>query len=272
MNFFEKVVFFLQGEMAHPNPYGWFHFMWIGLIVISVLILYKLRSKYNEKQLKIVLAIYGVIAFILELTKQIIWSFEYDLTTGISTWDYQWYAAPFQLCTTPIFVSIICLFMKKTKARDGLLSYMAFVTILGSIMTVIIPDSCFVETTLVNIHTMWLHCGSLVVSLYLLFTGEVEIKLDNLKKAAIVFLVFVFIAEFLNISIYNSGILNGEEFNMFYISPYFVSTLPVYNTVQQMVPFSLFLIFYIFSILIGTTVIYLFSKLVKKIIKITLKK
>ena len=272
MNFFEKIVYFLQSEMIRPDPYGWFHFMGIGLIVISLLILYKLRNNYNEKQLKIVLAIYGIIAFILELTKQIIWSFEYDLTTGIGTWDYQWYAAPFQLCTTPIFISLICLFMNKSKLRTSLLSYMAFVTILGSIMTVIIPDSCFVETTLVNVHTMWLHCGSLVVSLYLLFTGEVEIKLDNLRNAFIVFLVFVFIAEFLNISIYNSGILNGEEFNMFYISPYFVSTLPVFSTIQQTLPFPLFLIFYIFSILIGATVIYLLSKLVKKIIESTLMK
>lgn len=262
MNFFEKVIYFLQAEMTRPKPYGWFHFMWIGLVVISVLVLYKLRKQHNERQLKMVLAIYGITAFILELIKQIIWSFEYDLTTGVGTWDYQWYSAPFQLCTTPIFVLLICLFMKKTKLRTSLLSYVSFVTILGSIMTIIIPDSCFVATTLVNVHTMWLHCGSLVVSLYLMFNGEVELKLDNLKSAAKVFLIFVFIAEFLNIGIYNLGILNGEEFNMFYISPYFVSTLPVYNTVQQLVPFPIYFMFYIVSILLGATIIYFLAKLI----------
>jgi len=262
MNFFEKVVYFLQAEMPCPVPYGWFHFMWIGLIVVSLLVLYKLRKKYSEKQLKIVLSIYGVIAFILELTKQIIWSYNYDVATGIGSWDYQWYAAPFQLCTTPIYVSILCLFMKKTKLRDSLLSYMAFITILGGLMTVIIPNSCFVETALVNVHTMWLHCGSLVISLYLLFSGEVKIKICNLKNAAIVFLIFLSIAEILNISTYNLGVLNGEEFNMFYISPYFISSLPVFNTIQQSVPFVIFLLLYIVAIIGGGLIIYTIAKLI----------
>ena len=61
----------LQTEMQRPNPYGWFHIMWILLSFASIFILYKLRNKYNEKQLKIVLGIYGIGAFILELLKQI---------------------------------------------------------------------------------------------------------------------------------------------------------------------------------------------------------
>ena len=40
---------------------------------------------------------------------------------------------------------------------------MSFVTILGSIMTIILPDSCFTADILINIHAMWLHCGSLIV-------------------------------------------------------------------------------------------------------------
>lgn len=262
MNFFEKVIYFLQAEMTRPNPYGWFHLLCIGITLFFVIFLYIKRNNYSEMQLKIILSIYGIIALLLELTKQIIWSFNYDLSTGIVTWDYQWYAAPFQLCTTPIFISLICLFMKKSKLRDSLLSYMAFVTIIGSIMTVIIPDSCFVETTLVNIHTMWLHCGSLVVSLYLIFSKEVELKFDNIKNAVFVFLIFVFIAEILNLSIYNSGLLNGEEFNMFYISPYFISSLPVYNSLQQMLPFPIFLILYIVSISLGAVIIYLIFKVI----------
>ena len=66
--------------------------------------------------------------------------------------------------------------MKKSNLRTSLLSYIAFVTILGSFMTVIIPESCFTSDILVNIHTMYLHCGSLVISIYLFMTGEVEVN------------------------------------------------------------------------------------------------
>ena len=263
MNFFERILYFLQGEMERPNPYGWFHLMWIGLIIISIMILSIMKSKYNEKQLKWVLAIYGITAFILELIKQLIWSFNYDPITSITTWKYTWYAAPFQLCTTPIFVSLICLFLKKGRARNSLLAYLSYITILGSIATVIMPDSCFVKTIEINIHTMFLHCGSLVLSIYLIM-NEIKPTKENLFGALKVFLVFVLFALMLDIIIYNSGILGDETFNMFYISPYFTSSLPIYDKLQEALPYLLYLLVYILSISAGGTIVYFISKKIKK--------
>ena len=51
---------------------------------------------------------------------------------------------------------------------------------------------------------------------------------------------------------------------MFYISPYFLSSLPVYNIIQQKVPYILYLFIYILSINIGGTIIYLIFKLIKR--------
>lgn len=273
MNLFEKFLYFLQGEMTEPTAFGWFHILWLVLVVITIFVLYKNKKYYSENQLKKVLGIYGIVALILELLKQLIWTFNYDPITNIVTWDYEWYAFPFQLCTTPIFVSIICLFLKKGNIRNNLLSYMAYITILGSISTMLIPDSCFVSDILVNIHTMWLHLGSFVVSIYLLITGEVEVDIKSLKSAIKVFLVFVTIADIMNIFIYNIGVLNDEVFNMFYISPYFISSLPIFNIIQETVPYLIYLIIYIWTLIIGSFLIYSISNLTKKFYnKLILKK
>jgi len=265
MNIFEKILYWLQGTMQTPTLYGWFHWLWIGLSVIALFFLYKNKRKYNEKQLKIVLFTYGFIALILEILKQLIWSFNYDAISNVVTWDYQWYAAPFQLCTTPIIVCLVCTFLKKGKIRTSLLSYVSFVTILGSIATVIYPTSCFVEDTLVNIHAMWLHFGSFVVSIYLIIIRETVPNKSNFKNAIIVFLIFVVIAQILNISIYNSGLLNGETFNMFYISPYFTSSLPVFDIIQSNVPYVIFLITYILVISLGAYIVWYISYKIKKL-------
>lgn len=260
MNFFERLLVFLQGTMNTPKAFGCFHIVCIILTIASIIYLYRKRS---EKTLKTVLLVYGIIALLLEVLKQLIWSFNYDSVTGLVTWDYEWYAFPFQLCTTPIYVSLACAFMKEGKVRKALLSFMAFFTILGSIATIIMPDSCFTSDILVNIHTMWLHCGSLVVSVYLLLTNKVEANIINLKRSINVFLIFVGIALCLNIIIYNTGILNGETFNMFFISPYFESTLPVFNIIYIYVPYIVFLIIYIVALTLGATIIYGISKLIK---------
>ena len=268
MNLFEKILYVLQAEMNTPKPFGWFHLMWIGIVIFSLIILFKLRKKYSEKQLKIVLGVYGIVALILEIAKQLIWSFNYNVSTNVITWDYQWYAAPFQLCTTPIYVSLICLFLKDGKVRNSLLSYLAFVTILGSFMTIIIPDSCFTNQILINIHTMWLHCGSFVISIYLIMSKTVKIERKNLINSFKVFLIFVVIAEILNTVVYNMNVLNGEEFNMFYISPYFISGLPVFNILQEKLPFIIYLAIYIIAICLGASTVYGICKIIIKKLKI----
>lgn len=266
MNLFERFLIFLQGEMPAPSSYGWFHLTWLFLSIIITINIIKRKEKNHEKSLKYVLGIYAIPAFILELLKQLIWSYSYDPALKVGTWDYTWYAAPFQLCTTPIIVCLICLFLKKNKLRDYLLSYMAFFTILGSIATALYPESCFVRDILVDIHTMYLHFGALVVSFYLL-RKEVDINIKSFFKGFIVFIIFVFIALSLDIIIYNSGILNGETFNMFYISPYFNSGLPIYNQIQPKVPYLIYLLIYISSLTLGAYIIYLLTKLSKKIFK-----
>ena len=271
MNFFEKILFSLQKTMERPIPYGWYHLLCICLSIIFIIILYIRRKNYNDKQLKIVLGTYGIITLVLELLKQLIWSFNFDVTTGIVTWDYTWYAAPFQFCTTPMYTSIICLFLKKNKLRDSLLSYIAFYTILGSIMTILIPDSCFTSEILINIHTMFLHCGSLVVSVYLLFNKEVKLDFKNLLNGFYIFIIYVFIANSLNIIFYNLNIIGDETFNMFYISPYFISSLPIYNVIQEKFPYLIFLSIYIVSIYLGASIIYIIVYFIEEI-TIKLKK
>ena len=259
MNWFEKFLYYLQVEMETPVTFGWFHLLCVFITISLIIILYIFRNKFNDRQLKIVLGIYGIGTFLLELLKQLMWSMNYNPETLMVTWDYQWYAAPFQLCTTPMYVAIICLFLKKNKVRDSLLSYVAYFTILGSIATIIMPDSCFTSDILINIHTMYLHCGSLVVSVYLLFTKEVKIDYKSLLYGFIIFLIFAFIANTLNISFYKFGIIGDETFNMFYISPYFISILPVFSNIQQTLPYFFFLLIYLIAIYLGGNVIFFIS-------------
>jgi len=148
--------------------------------------------------------------------------------------------------------------IKNEKIKTALTSYLAYITILGSITTMIYPTSCFVSDVLVNIHTMWLHGGSLVVSIYILSTMKL-----TYKDSIYVLLVFIVIANLLNIIVYHLDILNGETFNMFYISPYFVSSLPIFDIVYMNVPYIYFLLFYILVILLGSFIIYCIHNLMQ---------
>lgn len=265
MNFIEKIIVFLQIEMVRPESFGWFHLLCLGLTIFSLILLFCLCKKYGEKQLKKVLLIYGLIALTLEVLKQISWSFNYDPVTNISYWNYQWYSSPFQLCTMPIYFSIIASFLKKGKLRDSILSFIAFFTILGSISTMIIPDSCFAEDILINIHTMFLHCGSFVISIFILMNKEIALNMKNFLRAFLVFISCVTFANILNISFYNLNIIGNETFNMFYISPYFISSLPVFDIIQQNVAYGFYLLIYIVVLGVGAMIVFLVAKLIENL-------
>ncbi len=256
-----KLMEFLNSEMERPNPYGWFHLLFIGISLLLVVYFFVTRKKSSDKELKIVLLVYGIIAFILELLKQIAWSYNLDPVTNKIIWDYQWYAAPYQLCTTPIYASLLYFLFKNKNIKESLLSFLAFFTILGSIMTMIIPDSCFVRTILVNIHTMYLHCGSFVVSMYIIIKRKIPSTFKAYFNAYKVFLLFAGFALLLDLVFYHTGIIGTETFNMFYISPYFISSLPVYNTIQESVPYLVFLFIYLLSFFLGGMIIWLLYKL-----------
>ena len=97
-----------------------------------------------------------------------------------------------------------------------------------------------------------------------MIVDEVKITKKNLKRALLVFIAFVIMAQILNISVYQSGVLNGETYNMFYISPYFISTLPVFDITQQHVPYILYLLIYIMVISAGVSTIFGIAYLIKK--------
>ena len=50
MNMFEKILYFLQGEMTEPEAFGWFHLMWIFFVIIMIIVLYKKKKPIIQQR------------------------------------------------------------------------------------------------------------------------------------------------------------------------------------------------------------------------------
>ncbi len=238
--------------------WGWFHLIWLGLFVLCVIAAVRKKS-HSEKELKTVLLIYGIGSLILELTKQIIWTVEVDPATMTAVWDYQWYAAPFQLCTMPLYISLIAAALKPCGFRNALLSFLAFFTIVASIAVAFYPNTVFCTYVEVNIHTMYLHIGALALSCYLLISGQVKPTKKSVIHGFFVFLVVTLMALILDIVVYQTGLCQDESFNMFYISPYFPCSLPVLDQIWAYFIdrcYPAFLVLYLFALTAGGAIIF----------------
>ncbi len=247
MDFLISVFKILDLQMTRPEPYGWFHIMWLALTVVGTVLLCKWvgKGKGEEKGALVrrIVLVTAVICALLELYKQIVFTFE--LKDGTLTGDYQWYAFPFQFCSMPMLAGVLTGFFKRGRVHRGLMAFLASYSIFAGFIVMLMPTTVFVGAIGVNIETMFCHASMIPVGVMLLHSGYVAPDHSAVFKAMPVFGTAVALACIMNEIAHASGLLATEEFNMFYVSPYCAPSLPVYSSVQAVVPYPLSLIIYV---------------------------
>ena len=99
MEFLKRVLELLDAEMETPTAFGWFHLLFIALTVGGAAVLCLLHKKDDPDRVRRIVFITAIVVIALEIYKQINYSFSYS--GEVIEFDYQWYAFPFQFCSTP---------------------------------------------------------------------------------------------------------------------------------------------------------------------------
>lgn len=260
MNIFEKILIFLDSNMITPLSYGWFHLLFLFLTIISILIIkYKYRN-LSDKSINKILLYYSIICLLLELYKQVNFSFNYDLNN--TWWSYQWYAFPFQFCSTPMYIAFISYFIKNDKLKYALYAFLASYGLLAGLLVMLYPVTVFVDTIGINLQTMIHHGSMLTIGSLLILNRKIKYDFKTLLYATYVFISLVLIANTLNIITYYMNIDGGLK--LFFISPFHESSLPVFSIIYNMVPYLVFLLIYIISFMGGSYLImYISGKVIK---------
>ena len=263
MDFFASILRFLDTAMETPTCYGLFHILWLVGFALATVALCLWHRKHPLDQRKVILSV-SVAVIILELYKQLNFSFSYE--NGV-VFDYQWYAFPFQFCSTPMYVGLLAGIIKKGKVHDALCAYLSTFAIFAGAAVMVYPGDVFIQTIGINIQTMVCHGSMILVGVYLLATNYVKSEHKTILKAACVFVVCLGIAMVLNEIAHRTGLLETDTFNMFYISPYCDPHLPVFSLVQPLLPYPLELVVYILGFTAAAYIMLLLSMAAKSMAK-----
>lgn len=234
MNLIHKIFSLIDWTMKTPTNYGWFHIMSLIIMIIVVVMIIKSLKGNPDRVVKKTLLGFSVISLTLELMKQ-------GLFTHVAS-AYQWYAFPFQFCSTPMYISLLCLFVKNQKIKEALYSFLAFYGLFGGLAVMFYPNDVYIDLVMIDIQTMLHHGGMVVVGFTLIFANKVDFKLRSLLKATYVFLGLVASALIFDLIAHKAGF---GSFNMFFISPYVSNPFPILSTIHETQPYLVFLIIYI---------------------------
>ncbi len=263
MTFWQNVLKILDLSMETPQPYGWFHLLSLALTAAATVLLCLRCRRWSATRIRHLVLFTAISVAVLEVYKQINFGFSY--THGI-TFDYAWYAFPFQFCSTPMYVGLLAGLTRKGRVHEAACAYLSTYAVFAGICVMLYPTTVFVDTIGINIQTMVCHGSMIVIGVYLLCSGYVTLTHKTLFKAAPVFALCVAIAMGMNEIAYRTGLLETDTFDMFFISPYGTPSLPVYSLVQAVVPFPWCLLLYILGFTLAAYLILLAGMAVRALV------
>lgn len=241
MNGFEKFIHALQFESTRPRLFGWYHLSAIAVVAALVTLVFVFRRKITRKFINVNMLTIGIVLIVSEIFKQLIHSL--DVIDGVAAWDYSWRNFPFQFCSVPIYLMIIAGALRKGKAYETILTFLATFSLWAGIVVVIYPSTVLSAIVFFSLHTMLWHGSMVVVGFMLLATKTVQLRFKNVLKACIIFAIVVSIAQIMNLLWPLFKI--DKTFNMFYISPHYTCDMPILDTIQEKAPYVVFLLCYI---------------------------
>ena len=260
----QGILRFFDTQGAVPTLYGWYHVLSLIITAAITVWLCRIGRKHDADQVRKVVFWTAVVVAVLEVYKQINYSFGYE---GGITFDYQWYAFPWQFCSTPMYVGLLAGIIKKGKVHDALCAYLATFAIFAGLAVMIYPGDIYVETVGINFQSTVCHCSMLTIGGYLYASGHVKLEHKTVLKAMAVFCVTATVAVILNEVAFAVGIVPEHNFNMFYFSPHCDPSLPVYSLVQQVVQYPWSLIIYIVGFTAAAYLMLLIAMGIDKLVK-----
>ena len=256
MSAFESFIHSLQWEMNTPEPYGIWHLVSLLLVVALAAVLVIFFRDAKDSVMRRIIFIGWLVMVILEIYKQVI--FAMDVNEGIAVWDYAWYAFPFQFCSSPLYALPFVFLLKDCKLRRFFMTFLSTFSLLAGIAVMLYPNTVFMTYTGINVQTMVHHGLQVAFGVYLFAYNRRQIKWKSLSGGVLVFVGFLVTAMSLNLIVHNIHLAKGmtDDFNMFFISPYFGCELPILSMIRDAVPYPLFLAAYLVAFSLGALLVY----------------
>ena len=244
---FADFLAFLKSEMEVPTQFGWFHIMFLVITVAySAFLVWRYRDA-SDKKMRLIAFVMWIVLVLLEAYKQFVYSFSY--ADGLLQFDYQWYAFPFQFCSAILYALPFVVFLKDGKIRDAFMGFLASFSLFAGLAVMLYPGDVFIHMTGINIQTMVHHGWQVAFGIFMVAYNRKKFSWKFFARGILVFVGFLAVAMILNELVHSYFASNAieEDFNMFYISPYYDCTLPILQDIYKMVPYAAFLAIYIFG-------------------------
>ena len=206
-----------------PQPYDAVHFGILAFIAAVCAALFFVFRRLDEKKLIRIISILGAAMIACEIWKQF-FVIKYVYNGVRSTWFFPW-----QLCSMAMYCSFALPFLKG-RAQNAVLVFLSSFSLLAALMALAVPDDMMRPQILLFCHSFLYH-GIMVVESIAAMLILSRRKKAPFGPAVLLFLAMAAVAELINVISHRIIGDTHVEANMFYITPYYPSTQPVFHEI-----------------------------------------
>ncbi|MEG0825507.1 MAG: YwaF family protein, partial [Oscillospiraceae bacterium] len=226
-----------------PRLWGIFHITVLCVAIAGVALIIHYGKNITKKQLHWFLGLSACIYIVLEIYKQFI--IQFVLVDGALVLQLQWYSLPVFFCSLPIYLLPIAVIAKKDSVADSALSFLAIYGTVAALVVLAYPEPVFFEELGLTLQTMTVHTIMLLDGIMIMMYKREELTLRFFRRGVATFFILVAVAISLSVVVHLAGVVApGDRFYPMQISPFYLTPLPVLRTLQENVPYPLFLASY----------------------------
>ena len=232
-----------------PEMFGSLHFVLAALAVVFNMAVCRCIRDRDEEQLLKLLRILGLIMIVSEVFKQ------WFCYTRMFDRQISLIYFPWQLCSVAMYLSFAAGYLKG-KAQEAVLVYLSTFSLLGAVMALAYPEGMLQQQIVYTVHSFIYH--ALIISGSMIAVGILKKReRPSFGSSLPLFGVTVLIAEIINISARYIIRDTEREPDMFYISPFYETTQPVFRSIEQSLGTVPEIIIYLLCIILGAYLIFL---------------
>lgn len=232
--------------MKQLLPYSFLHIIILLLGFLLVLACAWKMRHITLHQHKILLFLLALILIISEIYKQLFHFYIMD-NEQYNVWIF-----PFQLCSLPMYICLFLPFIHDSRILTSIETFLMDFNLLGGIMALLFPYDLMQPYITMTIHAFIWHFILVFIGFYIGFSQHGDTSIKGYFKSLPLLCICIFFAQIFNMLFHTYG-----EINMFYISPYVLTSQPIFSSIAERMGSIAGIFIYISCMCLGAFLIHL---------------
>lgn len=208
--------------MQTPALFSPLHLLLTSAAVLTAFLAAERLKNCTENTFRRILTGCGIFLTLSELYKQF---FLYYIVNGQ---HYDWWYFPFQLCSLPMYFCLLLPFVRSSRIRTVILTFMQDFNLLGGGMALAMPEGFLHPYWTLTLHGFLWHGMLVFIGLFIGLSGRADRSSRGYLKTIPLFGLCCIIASAINVLTPVKG-----EADMFYISPYYPTSQVFFHQIGE---------------------------------------